>query len=68
MEQPLADLVVSFIAATRAKVGNLRFEWSRSLDNLAEYVLVDVFRDDDMGAPMSTAIISRKLCGSCCRY
>lgn len=44
------ELVASFTAATRAEEGNLWFEWSRSLDNLAEYVLVEAFRDDDAGA------------------
>jgi quinol monooxygenase YgiN len=34
----------------RAEVGNLWFEWSRSLANLAEYVLVEAFRDGDAGA------------------
>lgn len=43
------DLVASFTAATRAEEGNLWFEWSRSLDNPATYVLVEAFRDDDAG-------------------
>ncbi|MBW0018783.1 MAG: antibiotic biosynthesis monooxygenase [Mycobacterium sp.] len=42
-------LVASFTAATRAEPGNLWFEWSRSLDNPAEYVLVEAFRDGDAG-------------------
>lgn len=44
------NLVESFTAATRAEEGNLWFEWSRSLDNPAEYVLVEAFRDDDAGS------------------
>jgi quinol monooxygenase YgiN len=44
------DLVASFTAATRAEAGNLWFEWSRSLDNAAEYVLVEAFRDGDAGS------------------
>jgi quinol monooxygenase YgiN len=44
------ELVASFTAATRAEQGNLWFEWSRSLENPAEYVLVEAFRDDDAGA------------------
>ena len=44
------DLVAPFTAATRAEEGNLWFEWSRSLDNSAEYVLVEAFRDGDAGA------------------
>ncbi|OBG26859.1 putative quinol monooxygenase [Mycobacterium sp. E3198] len=43
------ELVSAFTAATRAEEGNLWFEWSRSLDNPAEYVLVEAFRDDDAG-------------------
>ena len=44
------DLVAPFTAATRAEEGNLWFEWSRGLDNPAEYVLVEAFRDGDAGA------------------
>jgi len=43
------ELVAAFTAATRAEEGNLWFEWSRSLDNPAEYVLVEAFRDGDAG-------------------
>lgn len=43
------ELVSAFTAATRAEEGNLWFEWSRSLDNPAEYVLVEAFRDADAG-------------------
>jgi quinol monooxygenase YgiN len=43
------ELVAPFTAATRAEQGNLWFEWSRSLDNPAEYVLVEAFRDGDAG-------------------
>jgi quinol monooxygenase YgiN len=43
------DLVAEFTASTRAEDGNLWFDWSRSLDNPAEYVLVEAFRDADAG-------------------
>jgi quinol monooxygenase YgiN len=43
------DLVASFTAATRAEAGNLWFEWSRSVDNPAEYVLVEAFCDGEAG-------------------
>lgn len=43
------DLVAAFTAATRAEAGNLWFEWSRSLENPAEYVLVEAFRDGEAG-------------------
>jgi len=40
----------SFTEATRAEEGCLWFDWSRSLDDPHEYVLVEAFRDDDAGA------------------
>ena len=44
------QLVATFTEATRAEEGNLWFEWSRSLENPAVYVLVEAFRDGDAGA------------------
>ncbi len=38
-----------FTEATRAEAGCLWFEWSRSLDDPNEYVLVEAFRDGDAG-------------------
>jgi quinol monooxygenase YgiN len=43
------DLSRSFTEATRAEEGCLWFDWSRSLDNPQEYVLVEAFRDGDAG-------------------
>jgi quinol monooxygenase YgiN len=43
------DIVADFTKATRAEAGNLFFEWSRSLENPSEYVLVEGFRDGDAG-------------------
>ncbi len=43
------ELVAAFTAATRAEAGNLWFDWSRSLDNPTEYVLVEAFRDGNAG-------------------
>ncbi len=40
----------SFTEATRAEDGCLWFDWSRSLDDGNEYVLVEAFRDDEAGA------------------
>jgi quinol monooxygenase YgiN len=40
------DLVADFTASTRAEPGNLWFDWSRSLEDPSEYVLVEGFRDD----------------------
>jgi quinol monooxygenase YgiN len=39
----------AFTEATRAEAGCLWFEWSRSLDDPTEYVLVEAFRDDEAG-------------------
>jgi quinol monooxygenase YgiN len=44
-----ADISREFTDATRAEPGNLWFDWSRSLDDPAEYVLVEAFRDADAG-------------------
>ncbi|MEU2253007.1 putative quinol monooxygenase [Nocardia xishanensis] len=44
------DLTADFTAATRAEPGNLFFDWSRGVDNPAEFVLVEGFRDDSAGA------------------
>lgn len=43
-------IVEEFTRATRAEPGCLWFDWSRSLDDPAEYVLVEAFRDDEAGA------------------
>ncbi|WP_433496867.1 putative quinol monooxygenase [Sphaerimonospora sp. CA-214678] len=44
------EIVADFTRATRAEPGCLWFDWSRSLDDPAEYVLVEAFRDDEAGA------------------
>lgn len=44
------EITADFTAATRAEPGCLWFDWSRSLDDPAEYVLVEAFRDDAAGA------------------
>ncbi|MFF5856976.1 MULTISPECIES: putative quinol monooxygenase [unclassified Streptomyces] len=43
------DLVDDFTQATRSEPGNLFFEWSRSVDDPNEFVLVEAFRDADAG-------------------
>ncbi|MEU8396828.1 putative quinol monooxygenase [Nonomuraea sp. NPDC048892] len=45
-----AEITAEFTAATRAEPGCLWFDWSRSLDDPAEYVLVEAFRDGEAGA------------------
>ncbi len=39
-----------FTEATRAEPGNLWFEWSRSVENPNQYVLLEAFRDGEAGA------------------
>lgn len=41
------DLAAPFTAATREEPGNLWFDWSRSVENPHEFVLVEAFLDDD---------------------
>lgn len=40
------EIVRKFTEATRAEPGNLFFEWSKSLEEENEYVLVEAFTDD----------------------
>lgn len=40
----------AFTDATRAEPGCLWFDWSRSVDDPSQYVLVEAFRDSDAGA------------------
>ncbi|GAA3452125.1 putative quinol monooxygenase [Dactylosporangium matsuzakiense] len=42
-------IAADFTAATRAEPGCLWFDWSRSLADPTEYVLVEAFRDGDAG-------------------
>ena len=44
------QITAEFTAATRAEPGNLWFDWSRSVDDPEEYVLVEAFRDGDAAA------------------
>jgi quinol monooxygenase YgiN len=44
------DLVADFTAATRAEPGNIMFEWSVSVDNENEFVLVEAFADAAAGS------------------
>jgi quinol monooxygenase YgiN len=44
------EITQEFTQATRAEPGCLWFDWSRSLDDPTEYVLVEAFRDGDAGA------------------
>ncbi|MCM2577567.1 putative quinol monooxygenase [Streptomyces meridianus] len=44
------EIAADFTTATRNEPGCLWFDWSRSIENPAEYVLVEAFRDEDAGA------------------
>lgn len=41
------EITRSFTRTTREEPGCVSFEWSRSLDDPTEYVLIEAFRDDD---------------------
>ncbi|MFK0249941.1 putative quinol monooxygenase [Amycolatopsis azurea] len=44
------EIARDFTEATRAEPGCLWYDWSRSLDDPNEYVLVEAFQDDAAGA------------------
>ena len=46
MAEQWPELTREFTEATRAEPGNKWFDWSRSLDDPNEYVLVEAFDDD----------------------
>jgi quinol monooxygenase YgiN len=43
------SLIDDFTQATRAEPGNLFFEWSRSVDNPHQFVLVEAFESSQAG-------------------
>jgi quinol monooxygenase YgiN len=48
------ELVGPFTEATRAEPGNKWFDWSRSVDDPHEFVLVEAFEDDAAGAHVNS--------------
>ena len=48
------EIVRDFTQATRNEPGNLWFDWSRSLEDPNEYVLVEAFQDDAAGAHVNS--------------
>lgn len=44
------QIAAEFTEATRGEPGCLWFDWSRSVADPDEYVLVEAFRDDEAGA------------------
>ncbi|MDO4917949.1 putative quinol monooxygenase [Kocuria sp.] len=53
------ELVAEFTEATRQEPGNKWFEWSRSLENPNEYVLVEAFEEDAAEAHVNSAHFTR---------
>jgi quinol monooxygenase YgiN len=43
------EIARDFTEAVRREPGCLWFDWSRSVDDPAEYVLIEAFRDQDAG-------------------
>lgn len=43
------EIADSFTRATRNEAGCLWFQWSRSVDDPKEYVLIEAFRDEEAG-------------------
>jgi quinol monooxygenase YgiN len=48
------ELVGPFTEATRAEPGNKWFDWSRSVDDPNEFVLVEAFENDAAGAHVNS--------------
>ena len=49
------DISRDFTEATRGEAGCLWFDWSRSVDDPTEYVLVEAFRDGEAGGAHVTS-------------
>ncbi len=48
------ELTRPFTEATRAELGNLWFDWSRSVDDPNEFILVEAFQNDAAGAHVNS--------------
>lgn len=48
------DLTREFTQATRNEPGNLWFEWSRSVDDPNEFVLIEAFTDEGAAAHVNS--------------
>lgn len=55
------ELVDSFTQATRAEDGNLWFEWSRSVDDPDEFVLVEAFTDEGAGPHVQSGYFAQAM-------
>jgi quinol monooxygenase YgiN len=49
------ERVSDFTQSTRQEPGNLWFEWSRSVDNPDQFVLLEAFRDTEAGTAHVTS-------------
>ncbi|MDQ1041122.1 quinol monooxygenase YgiN [Streptomyces sp. V3I8] len=49
------DITREFTEATRDEPGCLWFDWSRSVEDPTEYVLVEAFRDEEAGSAHVTS-------------
>lgn len=58
------DDVAEFTEATRSEPGNMFFDWSRSIEDPSEYVLVEGFRDGDAGKEHVTSEHFKKFVAS----
>jgi quinol monooxygenase YgiN len=58
----LAD---EFTQATRREAGNVFFEWSRSVDNPDQFVLVEAFESSERARRTSTPSTSATRCPGC---
>ena len=48
------DVVADYTAKCRAEEGNIFFEWSRSVEDPHEYVLVEAFTDEGAAAHVAS--------------
>jgi quinol monooxygenase YgiN len=44
------QISAAFTRATRSEPGCMWFDWSRSVEDPTEYILIEAFRDDQSGA------------------
>lgn len=49
------DLTRGFTEATRQESGNLWFDWSQSVENPHEFVLIEAFKDDAAESHVTSA-------------
>ena len=55
------ERVTPFTEATRKEPGNLFFEWSRSVEDPNEFVLVEAFTDDGAGPHVNSDHFKRAM-------